>query len=140
MAHYIDGFAHPIRRDRIDRYQRLVEAVAAIWREHGALDYREFVGDDMHTEGTRSFTDAIGATEDEVVVFGWVEFESREARDRAAEKVAADARMAHLVGSSGSGFKAARMAYGGFRPLEGAPPDSASGGPSRPVGGGEGAS
>ena len=117
MGHYIDGFVLPIPRDRLDNYKRLVEAVAAIWKEHGALDYLEYVGDDLKLEGTRSFTDLIDATEDEATVFGWVVFDSREARDRANEKVAADPRMADLVGSSNSGFNAKRMAYGGFRSL-----------------------
>jgi len=66
-------------------------------------------------EGTRSFTDLAGAAEGEVIVFGWVEFESREARDLANEKVAADPRMADLINSSDTGFDAERMAYGGFR-------------------------
>lgn len=117
MSHYIDGFVLPVSRDRLGEYRRLVEAVADIWREHGALDYREFVGDDLELEGTRSFTDLVAATEAEAIVFGWVVFDSREARDLANEKVAADPRMAELVDASNSGFDAKRMAYGGFRPL-----------------------
>jgi uncharacterized protein YbaA (DUF1428 family) len=117
MAHYIDGFILPISNNRIDEYKRLVEAAADIWKEHGALDYREYVGDDLILEGTRSFTDLAAATEGESVVFGWVVFESREARDLANEKVAADPRMADLINSSNSGFDAERMAYGGFQPF-----------------------
>jgi len=117
MAHYIDGFVLPISRDRLDEYKRLVEAAAEIWKEHGALDYREYVGDDMMLEGTRSFTDLVATTEGETIVFGWVEFESREARDLANEKVAADPRMVDLMNSSNSGFDAGRMAYGGFQPF-----------------------
>ncbi len=115
MAHYIDGFVLPVSRNRLDEYRRLVEAVAQIWKEHGALDYREYVGDDLVLEGTRSFTDLVAATEGETIVFGWVVFESREARDSANEKVAADPRMEELINSSGAGFDAERMAYGGFR-------------------------
>jgi len=115
MAHYIDGFVLPVSRNRLDEYRRLVEAVAEIWKEHGALDYREYVGDDLIFEGTRSFTDLVAATEGEVIVFGWVVFESRGARDLANQKVAADPRMADLIKSSNSGFDAKRMAYGGFQ-------------------------
>ena len=115
MAHYIDGFVLPISRDRLDEYKRLVEAVADIWKEHGALDYREYVSDDLIFEGTRSFIDLAAATEGEAIVFGWVVFESREARDLANKKVAADPRMADLINSSNSGFDAERMAYGGFQ-------------------------
>lgn len=117
MAQYIDGFAFPIQRNRLDEYKRLAGAAAEIWKEHGALEYLEYVGDDMNLEGTRSFTDLVVATEDEAVVFGWVVFESRKARDLANEKVAADPRMVELMESSDSGFDAARMAYGGFKSL-----------------------
>ena len=117
MACYIDGFVLPVSRDRLDEYKRLAEAVAEIWKEHGALDYREYVGDDLILEGTRSFTDLVAATESEAIVFGWVAFESREARDSANEKVASDPRVAKLIDSSNSGFDARRMAYGGFKPL-----------------------
>ncbi len=117
MANYIDGFVLPVPRDRLSEYKRLAEAVAKIWKEHGALDYQEYVGDDLSLEGTRSFTDATAATENEVIVFGWVVFDSREARDLANEKVVTDPRMAELVDSSTSGFDANRMVYGGFRSL-----------------------
>jgi uncharacterized protein YbaA (DUF1428 family) len=125
MAHYIDGFVLPIPRDRLNEYKRVVEAVAEIWKEHGALDYLEYVGDDLILEGTRSFTDLVAATEDETIVFGWVVFDSREARDLANEKVAADPRMADLIDPlidpSNPVFDAKRMAYGGFRSLVGSP-------------------
>jgi len=117
MAHYVDGFVFPVPRDRLSEYRRVAEAAAEIWKEHGALDYCEFVGDDLKLEGTRSFTDLVAATADETVVFGWVAFESREARHLANEKVAADPRMADLIESSNSGFDAKRMAYGGFECL-----------------------
>ena len=121
MAHYIDGFVLPIPRDRLNEYKRVVEAVAEIWKEHGALDYLEYVGDDLILEGTRSFADLVAATEDETIVFGWVVFDSREARDLANEKVAADPRMADLIDPlidpSNPVFDAKRMAYGGFQLL-----------------------
>lgn len=116
MAHYIDGFVLPVPRECLNEYERIAKEVAEIWKEHGALDYLEYVGDDMNREGTRSFTDLVAATEDETIVFGWVVFDSREARDLANEKVAADPRMA-LIDFSNSGFDAKRMAYGGFRSL-----------------------
>ena len=113
--HYIDGFVLPVPRRHLDEYQRLVEATADIWIEHGALDYREYVGEDLVLEGTRSFNQLSGTAEDEVVIFGWVEFESRQARDETNEKVAADPRMTELMDTLGAGFDAGRMAYGGFQ-------------------------
>jgi uncharacterized protein YbaA (DUF1428 family) len=115
MSHYIDGFVHPIPRDRLDEYKLLVVEIAEIWKEHGALDYWESVGDDLHLAGTRSFTDLVVATENESILFGWVVFASREARDLANEKVAADPRMAKLMAAADIGFDAERMAYGGFQ-------------------------
>lgn len=115
MSRYIDGFVFPIPRDRLGEYKRVAEGAAEIWKEHGALDYCEYLGDDLELEGTRSFPDVVDATEEEVIVFGWVAFASREARDLANEKVAADPRMAELMESSDSGFDAQRMVYGGFR-------------------------
>lgn len=117
MSNYIDGFVLPIPQDRLDDYRRLVEKIADIWIEHGALEYRECVGDDLALEGTRSFADATGASREEAVVFGYVVFESREARDAANKKVAADPRMVDLMESSNSGFDAERMVYGGFKPF-----------------------
>ena len=115
MAEYIDGFAVPIPREHVESYRRVVEAVAEIWKEHGALDYREFLGDDMALEGTGSFVSMLGARDDEVVSFGWVAFESREARDRVNEKVASDPRMEALMGDTETGFDPGRMAYAGFK-------------------------
>ena len=63
MGHYIDGFVLPVPRNRLDDYKRLVAAVAETWKEHGALDYREHVGDDLILDGTRSFEDLVNATE-----------------------------------------------------------------------------
>ena len=117
MANYIDGFVLPIPRDKLQNYKDVVGAVAEVWREHGALDYNEYVGDDMSLEGTRSFVESAGASDDEVIVFGWVTFASREARDAANEKVAADPRMEELVGASDTGFDPMRMSYGGFQRL-----------------------
>ncbi|NNF36632.1 MAG: DUF1428 domain-containing protein [Saprospiraceae bacterium] len=121
MTKYIDGFVLPIPRKHIDEYKRVAETVAQIWKEHGALAYYEYVGDDLILEGTRSFPDLINAKEDEVIVFGWVVFESREARDLANLKVPEDSRMEELIAPltdpSRLIFDAQRMVYGGFKPL-----------------------
>lgn len=53
MSNYVDGFVHPVPRNKLEAYKRLVAEVAQIWRKHGALDYWECVGDDMHLDGTR---------------------------------------------------------------------------------------
>jgi uncharacterized protein YbaA (DUF1428 family) len=117
MAHYVDGFVLPVSRDRLDEYKRIAEAAAEIWKEHGALDYWECLGDDLNVEGTRSFLDLVAATDNETVVFAWVVFDSRVARDAANEKIAADPRMADLIDSSNPIFDFERMVFGGFQSL-----------------------
>jgi uncharacterized protein YbaA (DUF1428 family) len=121
VTHYIDGFILPVPRDQLRTYREVVEKVAEIWKEHGALNYSEYVGDDSNLEGTRSFTDIANTKEDEAVIFGWVAFESREARDLANRRVAADPRMTDLIkpltNTSRPIFDAERMVYGGFRSL-----------------------
>ena len=121
MTNYIDGFTLPVPRNHLDEYKHVSEAVAEIWKEHGALAYFEYVGEDLKLEGTRSFPELVGAKEDEATVFGWVVFDSREARDLANERVAADPRMIDLIGPltdpSRMIFDAKRMVYGGFESL-----------------------
>jgi len=120
-TNYIDGFVLPVPRNLLNEYKRVAEAVAEIWKEHGALAYFEYVGEDLKLEGTRSFPELVGAKEDEAIVFGWVVFDSREARNFANERVAADPRMTDLIDPltdpSKMVFDAKRMVYGGFQPL-----------------------
>ena len=119
MMNYIDGFVLPVPRNHLNEYRRVAETVAEIWKEHGALAYFEYVGEDLKLEGTRSFPEFVGAKEDEAIVFGWVVFNSRETRDLANERVAADPRMADLIAPltdpSRMVFDAKRMVYGGFQ-------------------------
>lgn len=119
MTNYIDGFILPVPRDGLQTYREVVEKVADIWKEYGALEYFEYVSDDSNLEGTRSFTEAANTKEDETVIFGLVVFASREARDIANEKVAYDHRMTDLVSplitTARPIFDAKRMVYGGFR-------------------------
>lgn len=121
MANYIDGFVFPIQKIHLDEYRQVAEKVAQIWKAYGALAYFEYVGDDMTLEGTQSFTETVGAKEDEVVVFGWVLFPSKEVRDQANQEVPKDPRMATLVAPLVRPekliFDASRMVYGGFKPL-----------------------
>jgi uncharacterized protein YbaA (DUF1428 family) len=118
---YIDGFVLPISPDKLTEYRAVSVKVAEIWKEQGALDYQEYVKEAPDLEGTRSFPSAANATEHETVIFGWVSFESREARDLANQKVANDPRMAELVAPLTDGqqpiFDARRMMYGGFNLL-----------------------
>jgi len=117
MTDYIDGFVFPLPQDKLQAYKEVVEKVAEIWKEHGALDYSEFILDDPKMEGIRSFTEVVN--EGEVAIFGWVSFESREARDEVNKKVASDPRMTGLIGPLMQPptpiFDPGRMIYGGFK-------------------------
>jgi len=121
MTNYIDGFVLPVPQKHLNEYRQVAEKVAKIWKEYGALAYFEYVGEDLKLEGTLSFPELINAKEDEVIVFGWVVFDSRETRDRANEQVSIDPRMTDLIAPLTQGsrmiFDARRMAYGGFQPL-----------------------
>ena len=115
MADYIDGYVFPIPTEQLDAYQKLASAIAAIWLEHGALAYREGRCVDPDFPGTADFPSQLACGADETIVFGWIVFPSREARDAAHERVAADPRVAALMAAQDTGFDASRMVYGGFR-------------------------
>ena len=118
MAPYIDGFLLPVPQIHLNEYKSVAEEVAKIWKEYGALAYFEYVGEDLELEGTRSFIEAVDVKEDEVIVFGWVLFPSKETRDSANKQVPKDPRMAELVAPLTNPkrliFDAERMVYGGF--------------------------
>ena len=119
MANYIDGFVFPVPKVHLDEYLQIAAKVGEIWKEYGALDYLEFIEDDSSLEGTISFRQTVAAKENEVVIFGWVVFPSKEVRDEANKNVPNDPRMtdlvAPLVDSNRLIFDASRMAYGGFK-------------------------
>lgn len=121
MSETIDSFLFPIRRSDLDTYQAIARQVAAIWREYGATSYMEYVQDGPVMQGTRSYAEAAGAKEDEVVVFGWASFSSKEVRDSANQAVRQDKRMGALVGPlmnpSNPIFDPSRMVFGSFNPL-----------------------
>jgi len=121
MGNYIDGFVLPVPRIHLNEYKSVAEKAAEIWKEYGALAYFEYVGEDLKLEGTRSFIEVVDLKEDEVIVFGWVTFPTKEIRDRANRQVPKDSRMAELVVPLTDPkrliFDAERMVYGGFQSL-----------------------
>ena len=114
---YIDGFVVPLPRENIDAYRALAERAGQIWREHGALSFRECIADDVKPGFLTSFPQAVQLKDNEVVVFSWIEFASREARDAINEKVMNDPRMAGMMDSDKLPFDGKRMIYGGFKEL-----------------------
>lgn len=119
MENYIDAFTLTIPKIHLENYKKVATAVAAIWKEHGAIAYHEYVGDDLKLDGTTSFTTALNANDDQAIIFGWVVFKSRASRDSINFKVANDDRMsgllAPLIDPSNLIFDAQKMVYGGFK-------------------------
>jgi uncharacterized protein YbaA (DUF1428 family) len=114
MAHYVDGFVLPIPKRNIDAYRRMSRKAGKVWREHGALDYKECVGDDVKVGKVTSFPQSVKLESDETVVFAWIVFKSRAHRDRVNAKVMKDPRVTEAMGSKEMPFDAKRMIYGGF--------------------------
>ena len=114
MPSYVDGFVIPLPKKNLAPYRRMARACAKIWREHGALDFRETVGNDLAVKCGPGFPGGIRLKRGETVVFSWIEFKSRAHRDRVNAAVLKDPRIAALCGPDNMPFDATRMLYGGF--------------------------
>ena len=115
MAQYVDGFLVPVPAAKLEQYRAVSAHAGALWREHGAPDYRECVADDLDAHGMRSMRDAAGAQDGEVVVFAWIVYPDRASRDAINTKVMNDPRMNH-DGCAGI-FDFSRMACAGFKTI-----------------------
>ncbi|WP_374592618.1 DUF1428 domain-containing protein [Sphingosinicella sp.] len=110
---YVDGFVLAVPQDRLDEYRALATLAGEVWMEHGALSYVECVADDVPYGELTSFPRAVQAKDGEVVVFSWITYPSREARDAINSKVMADERLKH--DHENTPFDGKRMIYGGFK-------------------------
>jgi uncharacterized protein YbaA (DUF1428 family) len=110
---YVDGFVLPVPKRNLQAYARISKKVGKVWREHGALEYRECVGDDLNAKGMTPFTRQIKLKPGETVVFSWIVYRSRAHRDRVNAKVMKDARM--NMDMDAMPFDVKRMLYGGFK-------------------------
>ena len=114
MAEYVDGFVVPVPKDKVDDYRQMASAAGALWREHGALDYKECVAEDVPDGKVTDFPRSVQQESDETTVFAWITYESRSDRDRVNAKVMGDPRMKEMMEEAESVFDASRMIYGGF--------------------------
>ena len=114
MARYVDGFVIPLPKDNLDAYRRIARKAGKVWREHGALEYRECVADDVQVGKVTSFPRSVKCKPDETVVFAWIVFKSRAHRDRVNAKVMKDPRLEEMMDPKSSPFDTKRMIYGGF--------------------------
>ena len=117
MAHYIDGFVVPVSTAKVDEYRRLARKAGKIWREYGALEYREFIADDVKPGKVTSFPQSVKLKTDETVVFSWIVYKSRRQRDSVNAKVMKDPRLADMMDPKKMPFDGKRMFWGGFKTL-----------------------
>lgn len=109
---YVDGFVLAVPKQKLEAYKALARRAGEVWKENGALAYVECVGDDVPYGTLTSFPRAVQATDDEVVVFSWIVYESRAQRDAINAKVMEDPRLKE--GMADMPFDGKRMIYGGF--------------------------
>jgi uncharacterized protein YbaA (DUF1428 family) len=117
MARYVDGFVVPVPKRNVEAYRRMAQRAARVWREHGALEFRECVGDDLKVKMGASFRRLAKAKPGETVFFSYIVYKSRADRDRINKKVMKDPRIAADLDMKSMPFDVKRMAYGGFRVL-----------------------
>ena len=111
---YVDGYVLPVPKKNLPAYRRMAQKAGKVWREHGALEFRECVGDDLETKMAVSFPHTIKLKRDEAVVFSWIVFKSRAHRDAVNAKVMEDPRLAKMMDPKSLPFDSKRMVYGGF--------------------------
>lgn len=114
MARYVDGFLLPVPKRKLEAYRRMSAKAGKVWREHGALEYRECAGEDLKTRFGVPFPKAARTKPGETVVFSWIVYKSRAHRDRVNAKVMKDPRLKEMMDPGGMPFDVKRMAYGGF--------------------------
>ena len=112
---YVDGFVVPVPKAKLADYKRMATKAGKIWREHGALEYRECVADDVKPGKHTSFPQSVKLKPDEVVVFSWIVYASRAQRDRINAKVMKDPRLADMMDPKKLPFDGKRMFWGGFK-------------------------
>ena len=114
---YVDAFVLPLPISKIDQYRALATLAGNVWREHGALEYREWIADDVKPGEHTSFPQSVKLEDGETVVLAWVVYESRSNRDTVLTKVMADPRLAEMMKPGGVPFDGKRMFFGGFENL-----------------------
>ena len=112
---YVDGFVLPIPKRNTALYKKIARKAGKIWKEHGALEYRECVGDDLNIKNMTGFPKTVKTKAGETVVFSWIVYKSRAHRDAVNRKVMKDERIAAMMDPKDMPFDVKRMAMGGFK-------------------------
>ena len=114
---YIDAFLLPVPRKNLAAYKRMAAQAGKIWREYGALEYRECTGDDLKVKFGLPFPKQMKLKPGEIPVFSWIMYKSKAHRDSVNAKVMKDPRMNAMCDPKNTPFDVKRMAYGGFKIL-----------------------
>ncbi|HTD67978.1 MAG TPA: DUF1428 domain-containing protein [Candidatus Limnocylindria bacterium] len=114
---YVDGFVLPVPKKKLPAYRLMAQKAGKIWREHGAIDYKECVGDDLNVKMGVSFSKQMKLKSSETVVFAYIVYKSRAHRDKVNAKVMKDPRIASMCDPKDMPFDCKRMCYGGFQVL-----------------------
>ena len=114
---YVDGFVLAVPKKRLADYKKLAQKAGKIWLEFGALEFRECVADDVKPGKLTSFPQAVKLQPDEVVVFSYIVYKNRAARDKINKKIMEDPRLKEMMAGKDMPFDGKRMIYGGFETL-----------------------
>jgi uncharacterized protein YbaA (DUF1428 family) len=117
MPLYVDGFVVPVPKKKVEEYRQLAKKASKVWRDYGAVDYRECVADDVKPGKWTSFPQSVKLKPNETVVFSWITYKSRKHRDRVNAKVMKDPRITAMMAGKNPPFDPKRMIYGGFTTL-----------------------
>ena len=112
---YVDGFIVPVPKKNLGTYKKMARLASKVWMEHGALSYAECVADDVKPGKWTSFPQSVKLKKDETVVFSYIVYKSRAARDRCMAKVMKDPRLAKMMDPKKMPFDGKRMIFGGFK-------------------------
>ncbi len=115
MPQYVDGFVLAVAKKKLAAYRRMAQKVCHIWKEYGALDYKECVGDDLNVKMGLPFPRGIKSKAGETIVFSYVVYKSRGHRDSVCAKLMKDSRLAEMCNAKNMPFDMKRMLYGGFK-------------------------
>ena len=114
---YVDGFVLPVPQNKLKAYARMAQFAGKIWKEHGALEFRECAGDDLNVTWGVPFTRIIKLKPGETVMFSFIVFKSRAHRDRVNALVMKDERLKKQMEEAEMPFDVKRMVYGGFKTI-----------------------
>ena len=117
MAHYIDGFVIPVPKRKVEAYRRMAQKAGKVWKEHGAVNFCECVGDDLNVKMCLPFPRGIKSKPNETIVFSFIVFKSRAHRDKVNAKVMKDPRLDKMMEGDAMPFDVDRMMYGGFKTI-----------------------